>query len=90
VGLLWVCVAPRFPSAVVNRRPMSPRQCSKISGNAVVCIVTTEHWIEVIRLLLDWQVPHPSHLLLRRHERTPQAHISTNTHEHTVHQGTTK
>jgi hypothetical protein len=52
--------------------PMDPQQCPKIPGNAVVCIVTTEHLIEMIRLLLERQMPHPPHLVLQPHERASQ------------------
>ena len=38
---------------VMLHGPMDPQQCPKISGNAVVCIVTTEHLIEMIHLFLD-------------------------------------
>jgi hypothetical protein len=41
-------------------------------GNAVVCIVTTEHLIEMIRLLLERQMPHPPRLVLQPHERASQ------------------
>jgi hypothetical protein len=37
---------------VVFNGPMNPQQCPKISGNAVVCIVTTEHLIEMSHLFL--------------------------------------
>ena len=52
---------------------MDPQQCPKISGNAVVCIVTTKHLIEMVHLFLLRQVPHSPHLVLQPHERTPQA-----------------
>jgi hypothetical protein len=52
--------------------PMDPQQCPKIPGNAVVCIVTTEHLIEMICLLLERQMPHPPHLVLQPHERASQ------------------
>ncbi len=44
---------------VMPHGPMDPQQCPKIPGDAVVCIVTTDHLIEVIRLLVERQVPHP-------------------------------
>jgi hypothetical protein len=53
--------------------PMDPLQCPKISSNAIVCIVTTEHLIEMIHLFLERQVPHPPHLVLQTHERTSQS-----------------
>jgi Transcriptional regulatory protein, C terminal len=46
---------------------MDPQQCRKIPGNTVVCIVATEHLIEMIRLLLERQMPHPPHLVLQPH-----------------------
>jgi hypothetical protein len=52
---------------------MEPQQCPKITGNAVVCIVTTEHLIEVIHLLSQRQVPHPPHLVLQAHKRASQS-----------------
>jgi hypothetical protein len=55
--------------------PMDPQQCPKISGNAVVCIVTPEHLIEMIHLLPDRQVPYPPHLVLQPHERTSQPNV---------------
>jgi len=58
---------------VAFHSPMDPQQCPKISGNAVVCIVTAEHLIEMIHLLPDRQVPHPPHLVLQAHERAPQS-----------------
>ena len=39
--------------------PMDPQQCPKISGNAVVCIVTTEHLIEMIHLFLQAESTQP-------------------------------
>ena len=58
---------------VMLHGPMNTLQCTQISGNAIVCIVTTEHLIEMIHLLLDRPVPHPTHLVLQAHERAPQA-----------------
>jgi len=52
--------------------PMHPQQCPQISGNTVVCVVTSEHLIEMIQLFLDRQVPHSPHLVLQPRERTPQ------------------
>ena len=34
---------------------MDPLQCPDVPGNAVVRIVTAEHLIEVVHLLLNWQ-----------------------------------
>jgi hypothetical protein len=50
-------------------RPDAPAAMPEDSGNAVVCIVPTEHLIEMIHLLPDRQVPH---LVLQPHERTSQ------------------
>ena len=58
---------------VVFHSPMDPQQCPKIPGNAVVCIVTTEHLIEKFHLFLNRQVPHPSHLVLQAHKRASQS-----------------
>jgi hypothetical protein len=44
---------------------MDPLQCPDVPGNAVVRIVTAEHLIEVVNLLLNRQVPHSSHQVLR-------------------------
>jgi len=43
--------AAQHLAPVMFHRPMDPQQCPKISGNVAVCIVTTEHLIEVIHLL---------------------------------------
>jgi hypothetical protein len=57
---------------------MDPLQCPNVAGNAVVRIVTAEHLIEMIHLLLKRQVPHPPHLVLQPHERaSPRLFIST-------------
>jgi len=58
---------------VMFHGPMDPQQCPKISGNAVVCIVTTEHLIEIIHLFSQRQVPHPPHLVLQAHESASQS-----------------
>lgn len=58
---------------VVFHSPMDPQQWPKIPSNAVVCIVTAEHLIEMIHLLSQRQVPHPPHLVLQAHERAPQS-----------------
>src|SRR5215471_15603606 len=53
--------------------PMDPLQCPDVSGNAVVRIVTAKHVIELVGLILDRLVPHPPHLVLQMHQRTPQS-----------------
>ena len=65
-------VWPFLTPASVLHGPMGPQQRPKISGNAVVCIGTTEHLIEMSRLLPERQVPHPPHLVLQPHERAAQ------------------
>jgi hypothetical protein len=52
---------------------MDPLQSPDVPGNAVVRIVTAKHLIELVNLLLDWQVPHSPHLVLQVHQRTSQA-----------------
>ena len=50
-------------------------QCLNIPGNAIVRIVTTEHLIEMIHLILERQVPHPPHLVLQSRERASQSRL---------------
>src|SRR5215472_4578655 len=52
---------------------MHSLQCPKISGNAVVRIVSTKHLIEVLSLLPNRFVPHSPHLVLQAHKRPLQA-----------------
>ena len=52
---------------------MHSLQCPKISGNAVVRIVSTKHLIEVLSLLPNRFVPHSPHLVLQAHKRPSQA-----------------
>src|SRR5215471_3696462 len=53
--------------------PMDPLQCPDVTGHAVVGIVTAKHLIELVGLILDRLVPHPPHLVLQMHQRTPQS-----------------
>ena len=52
---------------------MHPSQRTDIPGDAVVSIVSTEHWIEMIHLILERQVPHLPHLVMQAHERASQS-----------------
>jgi hypothetical protein len=51
---------------------MDPLQCPDVPGKAVVRIVTAEHLIEV-HLLLNRQMPYPSHQVLHVLQRAAQA-----------------
>ncbi len=53
--------------------PMDPLQCPEIPSNAIVCIMTTEHLIEMIHLLLERPMPHLPYLVLQAHERASQS-----------------
>jgi hypothetical protein len=55
--------------------PMDPLQCREISGNAAVRTATAKHLIELVRLLLDRQVPHPLHLVLQFRKRSPHPRL---------------
>ena len=52
---------------------MDPLQGPYVPSDALVRIMTAEHLIEAFGLLPDRQVPHPPHLVLQAHQRTPQA-----------------
>src|SRR6202035_6077901 len=58
-----ICRATLFRSCFTVWRSMP-----EYSGNAIVRIVTTEHFIEMIHLILERQVPHPPHLVLQSRE----------------------
>src|SRR5438128_6523090 len=60
---------------VALHRPMETLQGPNVAGNAVVPIVAAEYLIEVVALLPNRQVPHPSHQVLRVAEGAAQARL---------------
>ena len=58
---------------VMFHSPIDGQQCTKISCNAVACMVTTEHLIGMIHQFSQRQVPHPPHLVLQAHESASQS-----------------
>src|SRR5579863_1059205 len=67
--------AAQHLAPVTLHSTMDLQQCPDVPGNAVVCIVTTQHLIEVLVLLPERRVPHPPHLVLQAHERTSQSRL---------------